>query len=132
MARIVNRDTILPTGGGPKGTSPIYVQAGTTFFVNWYTLHRLESIWGPDAHEFKPERWRSFKPEAWQFMPFGGGPRNCLGQTKALVEAAYVVVRFAQEFEKIEARDEREWRGRVQLTAKNANGCRVAFVERRR
>lgn len=34
---------------------------------------------GPDANDFLPERWESRHP-AWQFLPFLGGPRICLGQ----------------------------------------------------
>ncbi|KAL8627035.1 hypothetical protein Q9189_007273 [Teloschistes chrysophthalmus] len=126
MNRIALVDTILPTGGGPEGADPIYCPAGTGYDTSWYNLHRLESIWGEDAAAFKPDRWETFKPDHWQYLPFGGGPRSCLGRTKALVEAVYVIVRLMHEFGRIESRDDREWTGQVQLTAKNANGCKIA------
>ena len=128
MNRISLVDTILPKGGGPNGDSPIFAHAGTGFDTSWYNLHRLESIWGKNADEFKPDRWETFKPDAWQYVPFGGGPRSCLGRTKALVEASYVIVRIMQEFSHIESRDDRVWNGQVQLTAKNANGCKIALI----
>ncbi|KAL9124979.1 MAG: hypothetical protein Q9217_005758 [Psora testacea] len=128
MNRIALKDTTLPTGGGPTGTKPIFVPKGTNFDTSWYNLHRLPSIWGVDADEFKPERWDYFKPGPWQFVPFGGGPRGCLGRTKALTEASYVTVRILQEFSNIESRDDRDWTGQVQLTAKNANGCKIALT----
>lgn len=128
MNRIALKDTVLPTGGGATGKTPIFVSKGTLFDTSWYNLHRLPSIWGVDADEFKPERWDHFKPSTWQYLPFGGGPRGCLGRTKALTEASYMVVRILQEFSNIESRDNSEWTGQVQLTAKNANGCRIALT----
>ncbi|KAL8945634.1 MAG: hypothetical protein Q9222_007855, partial [Ikaeria aurantiellina] len=41
--------TILPTGGGPHGNSPIYCPKGTIFDTAYYVLHRDPTIWGPDA-----------------------------------------------------------------------------------
>ena len=127
MNRVALVNTILPTGGGSDGKSPIFAPAGTGFDTSWYNLHRLKTVWGEDANDFKPERWETFKPETWQYLPFGGGPRSCLGRTKALVEASYVIVRLMRDFGHIESRDDRDWTGQVQLTAKNANGCKIAF-----
>jgi len=127
MNRVARVDTIFPIGGGPDGKSPIFAPAGTGFDTSWYNLHRLKSVWGEDADDFKPERWETFRPEPWQYLPFGGGPRSCLGRTKALVEASYVIVTLMREFSHIESRDGRGWTGQVQLTAKNANGCKIAF-----
>lgn len=127
MNHVALIDTILPTGGGPTGKSPIFGPAGTGFDTNWYNIHRLKSLWGEDANDFKPDRWENLKPDNWQYLAFGGGPRSCLGRTKALVEASYVIVRLMREFGHIESRDDREWTGQVQLTAKNKNGCHIAF-----
>ncbi|KAL9630576.1 MAG: hypothetical protein Q9164_006344, partial [Protoblastenia rupestris] len=127
MNRIALTDTVLPVGGGVDGASPIFAPAGTMFDTSWYNLHRLPSIWGTDAEIFKPDRWETFKPGPWQFVPFGGGPRGCLGRTKALVEASFIVVKIMQEFRQIESRDDLDWTGQVQLTAKNANGCKIAL-----
>lgn len=49
-------------------------------------------------------------------MPFNGGPRMCLGQQYAITEALYVIVRFVQEFETIEARDDLPWTEALGLT----------------
>lgn len=69
-------DTILPVGGGPDGNFPIYVPKGTMFDTSYYILHRLHSIWGSSAEVFDPDRWDTFKPGAWEFLPFGAGPRG--------------------------------------------------------
>lgn len=42
-------------------------------------------------------------------MPFGGGPRACIGQKKAWAEASYVLAKIAQYFQRVESRDERDW-----------------------
>lgn len=121
-------DCILPTGGGADGKSPIYVQAGSFFDANFAVLHRRKDIWGLAADDFKPERWDSIKPKAWEFAPFGGGPRACVGRQKALMETSYFLIRLLREFKAIEPRDDREWVGQVQITAKNFNGCKVALT----
>lgn len=76
MNRIALKDTTLPVGGGPDGNFPIYVPKGTMFDTAFYVLHRLETIWGPTAEVFNPDRWDTFKPGVWEFMPFGAGPRG--------------------------------------------------------
>ncbi len=128
MNRVALVDTTLPVGGGPDGASPIHIPAGTGFDTSFYVLHRLSSVWGPDVKLFNRDRWNPFKPGAWEYVPFGGGPRVCAGKFKALTEASYVIVRILQEFRQIEGRDEREWTGEVQLTARNVNGCKVALT----
>ena len=95
------RDTTLPRGGGPDGLSPVYIKKGqeVNYFV--HIMHRRRDIWGEDAAEFRPERWEG-KRVGWEFLPFNGGPRICLGQQFALTEAGYVIVRLLQRFERIE------------------------------
>jgi hypothetical protein len=44
-----------------------------------------------------------------------------------LAETAFVLCRLAQRFEKLESRDKNPWKGHQTLTAKNANGCKVAL-----
>ncbi|KAF1963892.1 cytochrome P450 [Bimuria novae-zelandiae CBS 107.79] len=127
--RMALRDTVLPTGGGPDGTAPIFAPAGTLFDTCFATLHRDKKIWGPDADVFRPDRWAGeCHPSAFEFMPFGAGPRQCLAQQKATMETSYVITRLLQEFKEIKSRDERPWQAQVALTAKNANGCLVSLT----
>ncbi|KAI9649101.1 hypothetical protein NHQ30_001668 [Ciborinia camelliae] len=131
ILRTALKPTSLPTGGGPDGKSPIYIPRGTMFSTSSYALHRDTAIWGSDAAEFKPERWESnFKPGPGEFIPFGAGPRLCMGHQKALIESGYILVRMVQEFSAIESRDDQEWMGQLQLTAKNAHGCVVSLKPR--
>lgn len=61
-------------------------------------------------------------------MPFGGGPRACVGQHKALVEASHILAKFAQLYKGIESRDAKEWAVQRRLTVSNVNGCKVVCV----
>lgn len=96
------KDTTIPTGGGPDGKSPIYVRKNEQVDYSVYVMHRRKDLWGDDADDFRPERWDGRK-SGWEYLPFNGGPRICIGQQFALTEAGYVIVRLAQRFEKIES-----------------------------
>ncbi|KAL1392704.1 cytochrome P450 71A23 [Phyllosticta capitalensis] len=87
-SRCAVRDTNLPTGGGPDGTDPVFVPAGTEVNFSTHVLHRRHDLWGEDANEFVPERWEKRRP-GWNYAPFNGGPRICIGQQFALTEAGY-------------------------------------------
>ena len=75
--------TTLPSGGGPDGKSPVYVRPGTNVDYSVHVMHRMKEYWGEDAEEFKPDRWATRKP-GWEYLPFNGGPRICLGRTCCL------------------------------------------------
>jgi cytochrome P450 len=69
------------------------IQRGTFVYVPVYAVHRHEEFWEqPDA--FDPDR---FAPEAVQardryvYLPFGAGPRICIGMSFALMEATAVL-----------------------------------------
>lgn len=93
-------DTTLPVGGGPDGKSPVYIRKGQQVDYSVYVMHRRKDLWGSDADDFKPERWDG-RRSGWEYLPFNGGPRICIGQQFALTEAGYVTVRMLQKFEKL-------------------------------
>ncbi|KAJ5819598.1 hypothetical protein N7474_005189 [Penicillium riverlandense] len=103
--RIATKDTSLPVGGGPDHRSPIYIKKGTMVMYNVYAMHRRTDFWGADAHLFRPERWEENAKHGWEYLPFNGGPRICLGQQYALTEASYTVVRLMQHFDSLENAD---------------------------
>ncbi|KAL2704161.1 hypothetical protein AAEP93_005232 [Penicillium crustosum] len=99
--RTARRTTFLPTGGGPDGTSPVLIRKGENVAFCVYSMHRRKDLYGEDAEEFRPERWDEDLPEytkTWGYLPFSGGPRICLGQEFALVEASYTTARILQEY----------------------------------
>ena len=96
--RTATKTTILPTGGGPDGHSPILVRKGELVVISQYVNSRRRNIFGPDADEFRPERWEGDELSriGWAYFPFSGGPRQCLGEDFALTEVSYTVVRLLQ------------------------------------
>lgn len=106
--RQANKDTTLPTGGGKNHDEPIFVAKNQIVTYSVLFMHHNQNVWGSDASDFRPERWGEPEcPKGWDYLPFNGGPRICLGQQYALTEAAYVIVRLFQEFDEIEWRDEK-------------------------
>jgi len=103
--RTATRDTTLPHGGGSDGTKPILVLKGQTVDFSTHVMHRRKELWGPDADEFKPERFEG-RRFGWEFLPFHGGPRICIGQQMAIVTASYVIVRLLQRYGDIEGTEE--------------------------
>jgi len=126
-ARYAIRDTILPVGGGPDESAPLFVPKGTLVAYNPYAMHRRKDLFGPDADVFRPERWETLRP-GWEYLPFNGGPRICLGQQYALTEASYVTARLVQTFSKLESRDSEPWSESITLTLCSANGTKVACI----
>ncbi|KAI9773731.1 MAG: hypothetical protein M1839_002029 [Geoglossum umbratile] len=100
--RVAVRDTVLPTGGGPSGKEPVAIRKGQLVTYSVYVMHRRADIWGADADVFRPKRWEGRKI-GWEYLPFNGGPRLCLGQEHALAKVGYVVVRLLQAFDEISA-----------------------------
>lgn len=141
--RVALQDTTLPRGGGADGTQPIAVAKDTPIGYSTFILQRRPDIYPSTsstfAHhlEFSPERWDSWTPKSWTYIPFNGGPRICIGQQFALTEMAYTVVRILQTFERV------EWRGvegeegldvfpgfRSDIVLQPAKGVKVAFFSR--
>ncbi|KAF2445213.1 n-alkane-inducible cytochrome P450 [Karstenula rhodostoma CBS 690.94] len=116
VIRDANKDTTLPVGGGKDGKSPILLKKGQMVFCQPAVMHLREDLWGPDAGVWNPDRWATLRPGAWDYIPFLGGPRVCIGQQYALTEAGYVTARMVQTFSKMASRDEGPWQEKLTLT----------------
>jgi len=137
-------DTILPTGGGLDGTSPIFIAKGQVALSNVHALHRDTTLWGLDADQFIPERWEAVRG-GYKYLPFGGGPRMCVGrkylrlfeislmlttsEQMALTEVGYTIVRLFQTFSKIEKRDDDIFREKVGITLSMEGELKCALFE---
>ncbi|PPR90134.1 hypothetical protein GOBAR_AA30550 [Gossypium barbadense] len=78
-------DDVLPDGTVTKtGTKVVYAI---------YAMGRIESIWGKDCKEYKPERWlrdgNYMSESAYKFSAFNGGPRLCLGKDFAFYQMKF-------------------------------------------
>ncbi len=79
----------------------ITIPAGAVVFLSQYVTHRHPDYWdnpeGFDPERFTPERSRD-RPE-FAYFPFGGGPRKCIGNYFALLEAQVVLAIIAQRYQ---------------------------------
>ncbi|XP_055925097.1 cytochrome P450 3A24-like [Argiope bruennichi] len=77
------------------------LKKGMAIQVPSWNLHKDPELWGPDVHEFKPER---FSPEnkskihPMAFQAFGQGPRNCIGMRFAFMEAKLALARLLSKY----------------------------------
>ncbi len=78
-----------------------HIPAGSLVVTSPYVTHRLPQYWD-DPETFRPERFLSEEAAAerprFAFYPFGGGPRLCIGNQFALVEAGIIIASVAQRF----------------------------------
>ncbi|HJX95032.1 MAG TPA: cytochrome P450 [Candidatus Acidoferrum sp.] len=68
-------------------------------FAQW-TVHR-DARWYDAPEEFRPERWEGDllkRNPKFAYFPFGGGPRQCIGNTFALMETALTLATIAQQY----------------------------------
>lgn len=80
----------------------IHVPKGVSVWTMIIALHQDVDNWGPDAHLFKPERFANGVTGACKFpymyMPFGVGPRMCLGQNFALTDLKILVALIVSNY----------------------------------
>jgi carotene epsilon-monooxygenase len=70
------------------------VEPGQDVMISVYNIHRSAAVWGDDADEFIPERFGPLEgPQPneqntdYRYIPFSGGPRKCVGDQFAVMEA---------------------------------------------
>jgi cytochrome P450 len=68
----------------------IEVDAGRVVACAIYLVHRRPSLY-PEPERFLPDRFATFKPASWEWLPFGGGLRRCIGAAFAILEIKMVL-----------------------------------------
>uniref|UniRef100_A0A453AZH8 Secologanin synthase n=1 Tax=Aegilops tauschii subsp. strangulata TaxID=200361 RepID=A0A453AZH8_AEGTS len=80
----------------------IKVPEGTVLTIPIATIHRDKEVWGEDANEFKPMRFENGVTRAGKhpnaLLSFSSGPRSCIGQNFAMIEAKAVIAVILQRF----------------------------------
>lgn len=99
-AWIIGRESLAPFKAGGYEFGP-----QTMVMVSAWVLHRDPKHFD-EPEVFRPERWLTPKPvPRYAYMPFGGGPRICIGQRFAMIEATLLLATIAQRFGVIWQRD---------------------------
>ncbi|KAG6330483.1 hypothetical protein ID866_8607 [Astraeus odoratus] len=112
LTRIATEDDVIPlsepvrTRSG-KVVDSISVAKGTHIRISIPCINRSNSIWGPDAKEFRPERWleedgipkKAQEIQAYRhILTFSDGPRTCLGKGFAVAEFKAVLIVLIKNF----------------------------------
>jgi len=97
----------------------VTIPAGTNVLAGAYLIHHRKDIWGEDVEEFRPERWLDgkFKPGPFEYFPFGGGRRACVGsnQAKQQLRILWADLYRRVEFDSPYANSD-EWPGQMQVS----------------
>ena len=91
MARVAIEDTEVAGYPIPKGCGVSLAQ---------WVVHR-DPRWYDAPEEFRPERWEGDllkRLPRFAYFPFGGGPRQCIGNNFAVMEATLLLATIAQRF----------------------------------
>ncbi|XP_052740744.1 cytochrome P450 4g15-like [Bicyclus anynana] len=89
--RKCTQDIQLPSG--------LVLPKGCGVVLHFWGMHRDPRCWGADADQFRPERFLSATPDQLAaFMPFGHGPRYCLGSRLALSSLKLSLAQLARRF----------------------------------
>lgn len=91
---------------GPQGLriAGYFFPPGTEIGVNAWVIHYNKSIFGPDAHVFRPERWLTENKEERavldrNFLSFGNGARTCIGKNISLLEMSKVIPQIVMKYD---------------------------------
>jgi cytochrome P450 len=107
------------------------VPAGTPIAMSILLLHHRADLY-PQPYAFKPERWLGRKPGTYEWIPFGGGIRRCLGAALAMAEQRVVLEAMVRRLD-VEAEDPRPERAvHRNVTMIPSRGGRVVVRGRRR
>lgn len=104
--------------------------AGSVVSMSILLVHHREDLY-PDPFAFRPERWDDRKPGTYEWIPFGGGIRRCLGAALAMAEQRVVVREMARRLDLEAATPEPEHAVHRNVTMIPSKGGRVVVRARR-
>jgi cytochrome P450 len=107
------------------------IERGTMIIISPYVLHRHSLLWG-DPNLFDPTRFlpgRAKTIERYAYLPFGVGPRVCIGAAFALQEATLVVATLMKHFVLDLVPGQSVWPV-IEFTTKPRDGLRMAVTRR--
>ena len=121
---IIGRRVMVPWQLGPYGVEP-----DTPVAMSILLLHHRPDIY-PDPFVFRPERWIGHKPGTYEWIPFGGGIRRCLGAALAMAEQRVVLAAMARRLDIEAAEPEPEHAVHRNVTMIPSRGARVIVRHR--
>lgn len=107
------------------------VPAGTSIFISPWVVHR-DARWFDEPEKFLPERWAGNAAQRlprFAYFPFGGGPRVCIGNRFAMMEAVLLLACIARRF-RLKLVDPSSVSFFPTITLRPANGMRMTLTRR--
>jgi cytochrome P450 len=107
------------------------VRKGSLVFLIPFVVHRRPKLW-PDPDRFDPDRFTPDREAArprFAYLPFGGGPRGCIGANFAMVEAQLIVAGIARRY-RIEVVADQTIRAEPLITLRPSPGIRARLRRR--
>lgn len=122
---------------GPDRLAGVPIRAGTLIVIAPFVLHRHRRLWtAPEV--FDPNRFlRKDWINRFSYLPFGAGPRGCIGSVFALQETTLAVASIARQFELAVAPGHEVWpvhritlrpRGGLPMLIRNRKGASTRFI----
>ena len=105
------------------------VPAETPVLMSILLIHHREDLY-PDPFAFRPERWEDRKPGTYEWIPFGGGIRRCLGAALAMAEQRVVLEAMARRVDLVADDPEPEHAVHRNVTMIPSRGARVIVRSR--
>ena len=106
------------------------LQPGTQVFGCIYLTHHRQDLY-PQSHQFKPERFLERKFSPYEFLPFGGGTRRCIGEALALFEMKLVLAKIVSQYQLTLEQQQPERPQRRGATLAPSTGVRLIMQSRR-
>ncbi|MDJ0689104.1 MAG: cytochrome P450 [Xenococcaceae cyanobacterium MO_188.B32] len=95
-----------------------------------YLIHQREDIY-PEPKQFKPERFLDKQYSPYEFIPFGGGARRCIGEALAQLELKLALATILSQYEIDLASNKPEKPKRRGVTLAPANGVKIVIKGKR-
>jgi cytochrome P450 family 110 len=105
------------------------IQPDTILFGCIYLLHHREDLY-PQSNQFKPERFLERQFSAYEFMPFGGGVRRCIGEALAMFEMKLVIATILSNYQLSLVESQPEIPCRRGVTLAPAKGVKMVITEK--
>ncbi len=106
------------------------VPAGAAVSMSILLVHHREDLY-PEPFAFRPERWLGHKPGTYEWIPFGGGTRRCLGAALAMAEQRVVLRAMVERLDLEADRPEPEHAQHRNVTMIPSRGARAVVRARR-